>query len=111
MTRRGDAELTVDDIEWEDPPRAASGRGPSPEVQKLIADVLGMVPALRQRVAKWAVVESYTNPKDATARASSLRKAFKGKDTVEGRLRFRAAKLLDGGAKVYVQLRPAEGDE
>lgn len=112
MTRgpRGD-ELSVDDLEWEDPPSGARGRGMTPEMAKLVADVLGMVPALRQRVGKWAVVESFDEIKTATSRAGSLRKHFRGKESVEGRLRFRAAKLLDGGAKVYVHLAEPEGDE
>lgn len=83
----------------------------SPEVEKIIADVAAMVPALRQRVGKWAVVDSYEDPKLATTRATRLRKHFAAKETIEGRLRFRAAKMLEGGAKVYVQLRPAEGDD
>lgn len=112
MTRRGAEAFEVDDIEWEDPPSGTRGRAASPENQALVDVVLKMVPALRQRPGKWAVVEAYDEMKQATSKASWLRKHFADKtETVEGRLVFRAAKQLDqDGGKVYVQL-PEEGDE
>lgn len=113
MTKR--PALGVEDLEWEDPPRRnGPGRQPSPEVQKLMDAALEMIPALRQRVDTFAVLEAFDEPKPATNMATALRKQFARhypEDSVERRLFFRAAKLLEGGAKVYVKLRPVGEEE
>lgn len=107
MTRRD--ELGVDDLEWEDPPgRVGAGRGMSPEVEALVDEAKKMIPALRTRPGKWAVLEAFDDVKKATARASSVRKHLKkcgaDDDAIERRLLVRAARLLEGGAKIYIQL-------
>lgn len=66
-----------------------------------------MVPALRERQEQWAVLEAFDEPKVATARSARLSREWKDSEAIEARLQFRACKMLEGGAKVYVRLRKA----
>lgn len=98
--------LSAADLDWEDPPR--QGRAQAGETTALIEQVKAMVPALRERMDKWAVVEVYDGPKTAGNRATKLKKCFGALDTIEARLQFRGAKILEEPekSKLYVRLRP-----
>lgn len=100
--------LAAADLEWEEPPH--QGRAPSPEILALIDQVKAMVPALRERPDRFAVVEVFDGPKTAGNRANTLKKKFGTLDTIESRLQFRGALIIEEPekSKLYVRLRPVK---
>lgn len=96
--------LTADDLEWEDPPARSAYRT---AVMDQADEVKRMVPALREGVGKWAVLDTFDGPTTAGYRAGKLKKLFAESETIEQRLQFRAIRLLEGGSKLYVRLRAA----
>lgn len=98
--------LTAEDLDWEEPP-GGYGRTGSGAVFDQAAEVRRMVPALRERVDKWAVLDTFDGQSVAPYRATKLRKIFAECETIEARLQFRALRLPEGGSKLYVRLRAA----
>lgn len=97
--------LTAADIDWEDPP--TSGRAGHGAVFRQAEDVKRMVPALRERVGHWALLDAFEGQSTAPYRATKLKRLFAESETIEARLQFRAARLPEGGSKLYVRLRAA----
>lgn len=98
--------LTADDLEWEEPHDGRGGGGWG-ACQRQAEEVKRMVPALRERVGQWAVLDTFEGPSTAPYRASRLKKIFAESETIEARLQFRALKQPNGGSKLYVRLRAA----
>lgn len=100
--------IAAADIEWEEPPR--NRRPANEEVEQLVELVKAMVPALREKLDSWGVVDVFDGPKTAANRGALLKRRFGTLDTIEARLEFFGTKIKEEPekSKLYVRLRPVK---